>query len=1322
MKNKIISLFIMIATILCVVNVKANEWYEAVSLIEKGESSAEIYNEMATEINPGDIISVKAVVKNISGLRIYNGNSVISWDKNAFELVETNGKYYESVNSHLDSYDFIVSGNNYAIFSYSWDTFNSESNRQEIVTFKFRVKNDVKDGIYQIIGNTKEEAYLSLMVNGDHREGTVQKTTLKYQVGKTKVVSDYSKDSIGNGSYIIGNHLFTRAGSDEYDGVLTTEYIMLASKSIASNNKDDMIIYVKNARGNWFNAISNDEITPPDEFKIEYIDMKANYLESGIYSDNNNEYLLRVVQINDTDAAVLIETPQERVKGMGKIANKVINLDVSGKKYKITLSNNSAAIETSDTAVGNKTLQKKANYSVNDYYDNHYWSPSGAIGEARFYLKSEQSGKYTYQNNEIYVNRIADHIALICMKSKSSDMCEYSTYAESEVDNSTFMFSIGATDYTMTWSSNQLFVTSNDDDSYAGIYTKTNALTMKDVFNLWEENYVEYKVTFNMNTGDADDNFHFWALAGEPFDDLRYFENVSNPYRKGYNFIKWQLNGADINENTMITAPITVDAVWEIGLMTPVLTVTENDYYNKSFSINSNDYQQNDDIEVEGYELYYVRPNNQYERFATRNNLSAYNYAFNPATNEQIVARVFITDNEDKVYSGYSNPVTINVPELLRPTLSLIPGEGHEYTSYENGEYLYRFTINMEAYRYSDQYIIEGFHLHEDNGSDNPVVAASEDGIATIRLPLNTSKSYYATVYTRINGSYYYSSLKSASVSIGATIETPVISFANSQNNHKYVRFENGEFRYEISIANSYETVDTTQDSYINGVDLFEKVGNNYNPLLLSTQYNNPLVLHVTQGEEKHIYARAYRNDEHAEKVYSDFSNELVIDAEIATPTLSCTPMSSYSNGYYHYNCSLNQANYLISGDEYLPYKYNIYIKDGNNYTKYDQSIVPEIASETPLTEFGLGEVVDVIVAAGETKNIVAKVYNDLGNNEIISSDYSNIVTLNSTITTPTFTCSTLDSFSNGYYYYNCSINLNDYILSGEAPNYEYLPFKYSIYEKNGSNYTIYDERTNPRITGANPITEFDIDHVVPIVVEAGTAKTFVAKVFADFGQEQVASSEYSNEITINWTIYVAPEISIRNISNNSGTRRNQLLKYTGANGYEVELTGDIMHYTASKTVEDYIEFFYTIDGFKYFSKVGENLTPVYDADCVEIAKVYVPEGQSKSFVAEVYVSDSSNNKIYSPESNEITIDLTNPTYSFETIDVDNNPDKVYVKAYINDYELEIHGVTINGTDYNNIDTNRLVMVDKSVIENVNSITIAVAEDGTKPETATRTD
>ncbi len=88
----------------------------------------------------------------------------------------------------------------------------------------------------------------------------------------------YKSDRVKNSTYIIGRHMFDRNKNDKYNGVLTMGWIMSASRSIGEDvEADDMIIYYKNAKGKWINAINNQEVEFPEEgVEIFFVD--------GVYS------------------------------------------------------------------------------------------------------------------------------------------------------------------------------------------------------------------------------------------------------------------------------------------------------------------------------------------------------------------------------------------------------------------------------------------------------------------------------------------------------------------------------------------------------------------------------------------------------------------------------------------------------------------------------------------------------------------------------------------------------------------------------------------------------------------------------------------------------------------------------------------------------------------------------------------------------------------------------------------------------------------------------------------------------------------------------
>ena len=95
-------------------------------------------------------------------------------------------------------------------------------------------------------------------------------------------LSDYivNKVDVYPSTYIIGNYMYTRDidQKNNYDGVLNTQKIMLASKTLTGSKESDMIIYFKTASGNWIDALTGESIDAPTSFEISVINLR-NQLE-----------------------------------------------------------------------------------------------------------------------------------------------------------------------------------------------------------------------------------------------------------------------------------------------------------------------------------------------------------------------------------------------------------------------------------------------------------------------------------------------------------------------------------------------------------------------------------------------------------------------------------------------------------------------------------------------------------------------------------------------------------------------------------------------------------------------------------------------------------------------------------------------------------------------------------------------------------------------------------------------------------------------------------------------------------------------------------
>ena len=657
--KKIIPILIMLFIIVFTVGVNASEYWNAYSTIEKSEDSGELYNLMPTEVKKGDIISVKVIAKNAKGWEIsYVGNE-LKWDSQAFEIVETNGEYYRLLGDNY-SCSAIVIDKGSLRYNCDFDNYVASSDNEEFLEFKFKVKKDVSDDVYKIYQRYSEYG-LALIVNNESEYVGSSWAELYYQVGKPKLVSDYTNDKIGNSTYIIGNHMFTRDGSDEYSGTLTTDYIMLASKTIESDNKDDMIVYLKNAKGVWKNAITDEPITPPDEFKIVFQNMKGTYKENGIYSDSNDKNILRLVQLSKEKAVITIENDKEKVNGIAEVNGNIATLNVSGKSYKITISGNEVNIETSDDYIGNKRLQKRANYTISDLYDNLV----GLMYEESYpkmYLNSGHSGKYTNGNYELYIARVRDDAARMCIKEKGKEKCIFNTTMWSNKggwylngEETTYGFSSDETGYGVNWLTDKLEVKcagACESNPYVGTYQKEKSLTMEEAIEAWVNNERYYKVVFNSNNEENDYLYNEYVLENDTIEYSPW------PSKDGHDFIGWYLNNTEFDFDTPITKPITLMAMYEvITLPTPVLSIYSQNYDNNnsiqySLKVESDKY-------FDGFEVYQKDGPNEPVGFGSSGYSGIIVREVAKNSESTYYAQTYLYSNGGKIYSEKSNEIIL---------------------------------------------------------------------------------------------------------------------------------------------------------------------------------------------------------------------------------------------------------------------------------------------------------------------------------------------------------------------------------------------------------------------------------------------------------------------------------------------------------------------------------------------------------------------------------------------------------------------------------------------------------------------------------------
>lgn len=1167
--KKITSVLIMLFVMFFTINVKAGEYYEIYPTLQK-DKDGELYNSMPTEVNKGDIVTVKVILNETMGWTIAHGYEVIHWDQEAFELIEqTGGKYYSIKDENIENVGSDIIGTDKLYLSYDHKDVAAATNTITVAEFKFKVKKDAKEGVYRIEQEMYNDA-VGIKISVDETEYiNAYGDTLYYQVGKPKITSSYSKNDIVNSSYVIGTHLFTREGSDAYDGTLTTQHIMLASKTIESENTDDMIVYVKNARGVWKNAINDEELgnKVPDTFNINYIDMIANYAENGIYTSNDEKTILRLVQYNSKKAIVTIETDQERIHGVATMSGRVATLSAGGNTYQINITDTSVTITTADTYIVNKTLTKRANLSVNDYYNNAY--VSGGIydgyGTPTHYLKSSQTGKYVSGNNVLYFVRTGAASARICLKTNGSTECVYDRYAHHIEDNVTYTFRFDEIAYGITWTDNQIVmscVTGSCQAGYLGSYAKddTYTLSMEEVFGIWEKNEASYKVRIDDDNGNPDDDHILLVPKGMSLNQFDEWTFSPESYEKeGYGFVELRLNGVAYDFDTPVNAPITLVAFYRQVPAAPVLAVG---------------------------------------------------------------------------------------PE----------GTGHDYYSYANNIFTYKLSITLDG-----EY--DGFDIFDEMDMITPVSGATKGNPAVVELTTDVRKNYVAKAYFLSYGIKQYGTV-SNTLQLHAYKEW--VSFSQS------VTYD-GE-NYVSVVAVPYgEYAPKPQDPVRSGYDF---AGWKLNGELFdfeNTRINDSILLDATW------------------------------ENSITTPVLTDTQ----TDDYYQHRLSLSNLNAYctnanntctgLSTDHYSITGFEVFEIVGE-----DKVIVESTTGERVFAPY---QYLEFMATPNTTKQYVARAYK-IDGAEWLYSEYSAPFEIDTTLPTPSIAFNTnggapdpdtyeaenwvevtnlMSSFG-----HQCQITTCD----------DYKIDQFELYYKDGNDY--YALGTFEPTAKMHVSTNF-----------GETVNYYVRGLKYTEGNTSPVYTDYSNVLVFSPTL-AAPVISRAHMASSLD---DLLFQYDDTKGFEIGLVGDYsVHMVCNPN--DSSDCGYVADEYEWFEKNGNDLTTAYDGGLGGEATLYVAEGVNKTFVAKAYVNRPGNPKYYSTESNAITFNLSNPTYTFETVEYPDDNTKVMVKGYINDFGIGFNQITVDTTDIIDYGTASYFVTDATNLENVDTITIKLSDN--KSVTATR--
>ena len=438
-KNKVIFISIFAMIILLNIPVVKAEFSIEMGLSNGNNESGYYSNKnYVIEASQGDIISVYAYYDNWSDTCKDDGNGYceffleqshlnIHYSK---ELTFVDAKVNKDLKNkvYLDNDASDSSGmNGYGIIRSDYWIKNSNGKPSysftggfvKLIEYRFKINSNVENGVYTInltysnspvkYYDSSEDDYSTVNIGGYVNDN------IQVIVGTEPISVD--SGCVPNNTYIIGKYMFTNNVSSAYNGQLTTQHIMRAAKSNDSVDLSKMIIYYKNARGKWVNAINNKSVTPPQTFNIIYRDMKTAediYNFNGVYKSDSNTAEIKIYDLPDNHVQMIISgvgqsMPDGAVTSIyrevyAKKNDGTISFDMYGKKYSIAKRKNQIILTSSDEVnLPSGTYTYKKSYNIDDYYKDAFFEANSASIETNqfnaLYTRSDGAKMYMISDN-----------------------------------------------------------------------------------------------------------------------------------------------------------------------------------------------------------------------------------------------------------------------------------------------------------------------------------------------------------------------------------------------------------------------------------------------------------------------------------------------------------------------------------------------------------------------------------------------------------------------------------------------------------------------------------------------------------------------------------------------------------------------------------------------------------------------------------------------------------------------------------------------------------------------------------------------------------
>lgn len=768
-------------------------------------------------------------------------------------------------------------------------------------------------------------------------------------------------EEIDNNAYVIGTHLFTREKIDDYNGQLTTKLIMLASVTIESEDISDMIIYYKNPRGQWLDALTGQPITDlPANFELVFKNTK-------VYVDKP-KLALKSYFTNDPTLTTKYKEEEGLYEQVVEVSNiATYDYDMGGIEdlyydlFEVVGEDEYEKVNESTLRIDETVTLKTEPGTIRKFVAKTYLD----IGNDEK-VNSSYSKEFKVDN----VNYDKPEIKLI-----SRDF---------DVENKFYTYSISVDDE--SWYCERSSKTCYGKLPYYDVYVK-NAngepqlvpIENEEKRSVLDEALVKVdpgkiaKVVVKKYAYDTNGEKVYSTYSDEVEIGTTSYATPVITLREG-NTYREKMQGDKTVASYVYTIDVDKTAYCE-----------ELDLVNHTECI----YALN---ELELYE----KVNGQYEKREGLFNIHTPNELnVDPNVNTTYVLRGHIkTSDGNDIYTGYSNEISVNT---IIATPNLERNEENEFYEYDpetgKGYYVYDGFIDYDDYLAdvsNHTFNISGMELYEKTLEDNEKYHLIVDDFMpdeTVGFTVGTgeTRTYVVRVYSyNQKGDRIYSPYSNEITISKEMVTIPVGELTSTLNEKHNSLNEDGESIIYYTHKFTMDNTSFADRSDIVGLDLFMK--DSETPLEVTIVDNHTVLYDIYPNEKVTIVGKLYTVNNSGEKVYGDSSEEeITIDYtdEIETPSIT----NITEEGAEQLTFKVDLTPYKVDDNFLTIAGYKLYEKDGEDYNLLKTVKLVKENGEWNNT-------VTFTQEAETQKTYVIVTYVLLRNGEALPSSYSNEITI----------------------------------------------------------------------------------------------------------------------------------------------------------------------------------------------------------------------------------------------------------------------------------------------------------------------------------------